>query len=153
VEICDPCQSAAFAYTVNGVLVSDFCTPEYFAPTGTTGAQYSFTGAVTEARQVLADGYLTWVYPPTAHLWQLSIEDGARRLTDVGPKAVATACLRQAADRPRAAMRERAYRQAPRAGLKVHLGTGGAEPTVPQDPAASAIAAALRRQVRKQLQT
>lgn len=152
VEICDPCQSAAFAYTVNGVLVSDFCTPEYFAPTGTTSAQYSFTGAVSGPRQVLADGYLTWVYPPTGHLWQLLMEGGARRLTDVGPQAVATACLRQAADRPRAAMRERAYRQTPRPGLKVHLGVGRAGPTVSQDPAATAIAAALRRQVLRQLQ-
>jgi hypothetical protein len=151
VEICDPCQSATVAYTVNGVLVSDFCTPEYFAPTGTSGAQYSFTGAVIEPRQVLADGYLTWVYPPTGHLWQLLMEDGQRRLTDVGPQATATACLRQGADRPRAVMRERALAQAPRAGLKIHVGAGGGRPTVPQDPTAAAIAAELRRQVQRQI--
>ena len=45
VEVCDPCQSAAYGYAVNGVLVSDFCLPEYFAPTGTSGARYCFSGA------------------------------------------------------------------------------------------------------------
>src|SRR5215471_9382345 len=32
VEVCDPCQGADNAYTVNGVLVSDFYTPAYFEP-------------------------------------------------------------------------------------------------------------------------
>lgn len=156
VEICDPCQAAAVAYTVNGVLVSDFCTPEYFAPTGTTGARYSFTGAITQPRQVLADGYLTWVYPTTGHLWQLLMDDGQRRLTDVGPRATATACLRQVADRPTAALRARAHAQRPRSGLQVHLGAGRTNDTAAalsatQDMSATALAAALRRQVQGQI--
>lgn len=43
-EVCDPCESADCAYLVNGVKVSDFITPHYFDPQGTTGARYSFTG-------------------------------------------------------------------------------------------------------------
>src|SRR5262245_22580355 len=61
VEVCDPCQSENEAYTVNGVMVSDFCTPEYFDPVGVTGARYSYTGKVTTPHQVLPGGYLSWL--------------------------------------------------------------------------------------------
>lgn len=44
VEVCDPCQGDEFAYTVNGVLVSDFCTPNYFDPVRADGVRYSFSG-------------------------------------------------------------------------------------------------------------
>lgn len=32
VEVCDPSEDTAFAYTVNGITVSDFYTPHYFDP-------------------------------------------------------------------------------------------------------------------------
>ena len=32
VEVCDPCESVSFAYSINGVTVSDFYTPHYFDP-------------------------------------------------------------------------------------------------------------------------
>ena len=32
VEVCDPCEDQQFAYTVNGVTVSDFYTPHFFDP-------------------------------------------------------------------------------------------------------------------------
>jgi hypothetical protein len=60
VEICDPSESAEFGYTVNGVLVSDFYTPAYFDPIQAPGVRYSFTGALTEPRQVVSGGYLSW---------------------------------------------------------------------------------------------
>src|SRR5439155_6383524 len=37
VEVCDPCESAEFAYSVSGVLVSDFYTPSYFDPVAADG--------------------------------------------------------------------------------------------------------------------
>ncbi|MBV8991528.1 MAG: hypothetical protein JO372_23450, partial [Solirubrobacterales bacterium] len=58
VEICDPCQ--AIYYTVNGFQVSDFVTPQYYAPSATETGRYSFTGKVTKPREVLPRGYLTW---------------------------------------------------------------------------------------------
>lgn len=151
-EICDPCQSAAVGYTVNGVLVSDFCTPEYFAPTGTTGARYSFTGSITAPREVLQDGYLTWIYPATGHLWQLLIEDGQRRLTDVGPQPPTAACLRLTADRPRAALRARATSRKPREILQLSDGpeTVGSHKPVAPTPS-EAMAALLWHQVRRQI--
>ncbi len=153
VEVCDPCQSAAVAYTVNGVLVSDFCTPDYFAPSGTSGARYSFSGAVTEPRQVLPDGYLTWLYPATGHLWQLLMEDGNRRLTDVGPQPPANACLRVTSDRATAKLRSAAYARAPRSGLisRSEDGRGLREEAISKAASASStrIAATLRQQIQR----
>src|SRR5260370_897683 len=40
VEVCDPCEDAAFAYTVNDVLVSDFYTPHFFDPTAGDNVAY-----------------------------------------------------------------------------------------------------------------
>jgi hypothetical protein len=64
-EICDPCQSAACAYTVNDVLVSDFVTPAFFAPVGPHGsgnsAAYSFGGNINAPRSVAPGGSLTFL--------------------------------------------------------------------------------------------
>ncbi|HXY29611.1 MAG TPA: hypothetical protein VEI06_02790 [Gemmatimonadaceae bacterium] len=70
VECCDPCEGSEFAYTVNGVVVSDFYTPHYFDPVAAPGVRYSFGGAITAPRQVLKEGYLSWHHPPTNHWWQ-----------------------------------------------------------------------------------
>jgi hypothetical protein len=70
VEVCDPSESAQYAYTVNGILVSDFYTPHFFDPLAASGVRYSFTGAIEEPRQVLPGGYLSWVEPGTGVWWQ-----------------------------------------------------------------------------------
>lgn len=70
VEVCDPSGGAQWAYTVNGYLVSDFCTPNYYDPVGAPGVRYSFTGALTEPRQILEGGYLSWRDPATGDWWQ-----------------------------------------------------------------------------------
>jgi len=70
VEPCDPSESEEFAYSVNGVLVSDFYTPSYFDPKEATGTRYSFTGAIKRPRQVLPGGYLSWHDPVTDHWFQ-----------------------------------------------------------------------------------
>lgn len=61
VEVCDPCEDAAYGYTVNGVLVSDFYTPNWFDPVAVPGFRYSYTGAVQVPRQVLPGGYLSFM--------------------------------------------------------------------------------------------
>jgi hypothetical protein len=76
VEVCDPCEAADFAYSVNGILVSDFYTPNYFDPMVASGVRYSFTGAITEPRQVLSGGYLSWLDSDTGHWWQETWFDG-----------------------------------------------------------------------------
>jgi hypothetical protein len=70
VEACDPCEAAAYAYTINGVLVSDFITPYFYDPRRTIGARYSFTGAVKRPREILKDGYVSWWDPWSNHVWQ-----------------------------------------------------------------------------------
>ena len=47
VEVADPCEAVAFSYRVNGQVVSDFYTPNYFDPIKSGGTRYSFSGAVT----------------------------------------------------------------------------------------------------------
>jgi hypothetical protein len=74
VEVCDPCQRET--YVINGVLVSDFVTPQYYNPFATHGARYSFTGAVKKPRRVLENGYLTWRDPETDEIWQAFGTDG-----------------------------------------------------------------------------
>lgn len=67
-EICDPCQWST--YTINGVLVSDFVTPQYHDPVETAGARYCFTGRLTGPRQLLDGGYITWATPENGSAWQ-----------------------------------------------------------------------------------
>lgn len=70
VEICDPSEAAAFGYHVNGVLVADFYTPHFFDPVKSSAVRYSFTGAISEPRQICRGGYLSWHNPPTDTWWQ-----------------------------------------------------------------------------------
>lgn len=97
VEVCDP--SETFAYTVNGVKVSDFYTPRYFDPIASNGVQYSFMGVITKPRQVLAGGYLSWHDPKSDHWFQLT-DFGVREFHDLGVLARAAGeSLRSAIDR------------------------------------------------------
>jgi hypothetical protein len=61
VEACDPCEDNQYAYTVNGIAVSDFITPRFYDPLVTSGTRYSFTGAIQAPRQILPGGYLSYV--------------------------------------------------------------------------------------------
>jgi len=83
VEVCDPSEDDAFAYTVSGILVSDFYTPRYFDPVASNSVQYSFTGAIKAPRTVLSGGYLSWHDPLTDHWFQLRMF-GTRDIVDLG---------------------------------------------------------------------
>jgi hypothetical protein len=61
VEACDPCEDNQYAYTVNGIAVSDFITPRFYDPLVTSGTRYSFTGAIQAPRQILPGGYISFV--------------------------------------------------------------------------------------------
>ena len=84
VDICDPCEDARYAYTVNDVLVSDFCTPEFLAHTPSGKERYSFTGAIEAPYQVMPGGRLSWYDPATNRWWQRNHFGGAGRDTDLG---------------------------------------------------------------------
>jgi hypothetical protein len=84
VEVCDPSEDDAFAYRVNGIVVSDFYTPDYFAPTPIAGARYSFTQAIEAPRQVLKGGYISWHDPVSDHWFQQTFFDAEPENRDLG---------------------------------------------------------------------
>lgn len=73
VEICDPSEADNFAYRINGIVVSDFYTPNYFDPVSSPGVRYSFSGAVQYAKQLLPGGYISWMLPGTGEWWQANL--------------------------------------------------------------------------------
>jgi hypothetical protein len=108
VEVCDPCQSDQFAYRVDGVLMSDFYTPNYFDPVFSPGVRYSFnTGSsdgldalnasIPRPRNVPKGGYLTWHDPSTGKWSQYDNMGASPRIREVPPPAGVLA--RKAVDR------------------------------------------------------
>jgi hypothetical protein len=99
-EACDPSEGAQFGYTVNNLLVSDFYTPHYFDPVQSSGVRYSFTGAITEPRQVLQGGYLSWQEPISRHFFQeRRIDTDVPDFEDLGIPADANQTPREFIDR------------------------------------------------------
>jgi hypothetical protein len=78
VEVCDPSEDQQFAYTVNGVTVSDFYTPHFFDPVSESSVRYSYTGAVKGPRTILQGGYLSWGVPETNEWFQMIWFDTAK---------------------------------------------------------------------------
>jgi len=75
VELSDPCQADQYAYSIQGIAVSDFITPRFYDPIANSSTRYSFTGAVTAPRQSLPGGYITWLDPLTEQWQQLDYTD------------------------------------------------------------------------------
>jgi len=70
VEVADPPEAAEFGYTVNGLLLSDFFTPQFYDPVAADGVRYSFGGHIPGPRQILRGGYISWHEPVSDHWWQ-----------------------------------------------------------------------------------
>jgi hypothetical protein len=87
VEACDPCEDNSYAYTINGVAVSDFITPHFYDPMVTPGTRYSFTGAIKGPRQILPGGYISWVNTVKDEWQQLMYVDPSKPPTiqNIGP--------------------------------------------------------------------
>jgi hypothetical protein len=68
VEVCDACEGPPYGYLVNGVLVSDFYTPDYFNAQHLPGVRYDFQGHIKAPRTVLPGGYLSW-HDPELRKW------------------------------------------------------------------------------------
>jgi hypothetical protein len=84
VEVCDPSEDQTFAYRVNNILMSDFYTPQFFDPATAACVRYSFTGSITEPRQVLPGGYLSWHDPVGDHWFQQTYFGGVVEFPDLG---------------------------------------------------------------------
>jgi len=84
VEVCDPCEDAQFAYTSNGVTVSDFITPHYYDPNDSAGARYSFGGNIDSPHSVLEGGYVSFGNPVDNHWYQIIVVNGKMQVRDLG---------------------------------------------------------------------
>jgi hypothetical protein len=86
VEAADPCEGDPFAYSIEGVAVTDFITPSFYDPVATPGTRYSFTGAITKPRQILPGGYISWVNPADNTWYQLQYFDpaGSPKIVSLG---------------------------------------------------------------------
>src|SRR5262249_5510693 len=119
VEAADPCGDPRFAYTCDGVRVSDFCTPRFFDPVAVPGVQYSLTGALTKPRYVLPGGYLTWHDPVADQWWQLTWSDGNQPQTgQIQAVDITHGCIRARIDRLTEAHRATIPSRAPRVPAK-----------------------------------
>lgn len=128
-EVCDPCEDLEFAYSIDGVIVSDFYTPHYFDLEQVAGVRYDQQGKITKPRDVLINGYLSWHNPVDNHWYQKNLilaPDGST--IDLGVLNAQDGNLRQQIDQR---VRERldkmqqersATREPKAAGLRFPLG-------------------------------
>jgi hypothetical protein len=79
VEACDPCEANQFAYSINGIAVSDFITPHFYDPVAVQGARYSFGGNIKRPREILTGGYISFTNPQ---------KDDVEQILFLGPKPV-----------------------------------------------------------------
>jgi len=96
IEVCDPCQGARWAYKIDGVPVSEFCTPAYYD--GGAGP-WSHGGSITAAHQVLKDGYLIWHDPTSQEWWRRDCLGSAPTDYALGPMPPTVSFLRGHIDR------------------------------------------------------
>ena len=71
VEACDPCEANQYAYSIQGLAVSDFLTPHFYDPVVASGTRYSFGGNIQKPRQVLPGGYISYADPQTNEIQQI----------------------------------------------------------------------------------
>jgi hypothetical protein len=145
VEVCDPVQASS--YTVNGIRVCDFYTPNYFDPVSGTGVRYSFSGRLTAPRQLLPGGYLTFFDPVSQNWFQQRWFDGtAPEIVNVSQEAnLGTASLRRRAETPR----EMIDRITPSPRKTKSLTKRSVEVVRSDLPAIVAHARAIREQIRR----
>jgi hypothetical protein len=143
VEACDPSEAAQFAYTINGILVSDFYSVRYFDPVAARGVRYSFTGAIRKPRQVLPGGYLSWLDPASGNWWQAVWFDGgpAPQFRSLGRLDAARGSFRSQIDRRTMQPSQPALA----GGLRAARASG--LPSALTDKASTARAARLRAQI------
>jgi hypothetical protein len=146
VEACDPSEGSQFGYSVNGVLVSDFYTPQFFDPVAVDGVRYSFTGALTEPRQVLDGGYLSWWDPQTKHVFQLFVNGDQQTIEDRGPLPAGFGTLRSFSDRFTNQHRKNLKKTQP-AGIMLTGAIGKKAKATVLDKSTKANADSLRRQI------
>jgi hypothetical protein len=85
VEACDPCEANQYAYSIQGIAVSDFITPHFYDPVVTSGTRYSFGGHIQKPRQILPGGYISFANPQTDEFQQILFLGPKPVLRNLGP--------------------------------------------------------------------
>jgi hypothetical protein len=85
VEACDPCEANDYAYSIEGIAVSDFITPHFYDPVATGGVKYSFGGNIKAPRQLLPGGYISFVDPQTDDMEQILWLNSKPEFRNLGP--------------------------------------------------------------------
>ena len=93
-EACAPSGDAQFGYTIDGILVSDFCTPQFF-DSGAAATRCSFNGSVKKPLEVLKNGYLSWCDPPSRGWYQEQYFGSQPKVVSLGQPGAAFRCLRE----------------------------------------------------------
>lgn len=84
-EVCDPCEASQYAYSVNGIAVSDFITPHFYDPVSVASTRYSFGGNIERPRQVLPGGYISFVNPDSDDMQQILLLGPTPQERNLGP--------------------------------------------------------------------
>ncbi len=85
VEACDPCEGNQYAYSIQGIAVSDFITPHFYDPVVTSSARYSFGGNIKKPRQLLPGGYISFTDPQKDEWEQILFLGETPELHNLGP--------------------------------------------------------------------
>jgi hypothetical protein len=147
VEACDPSEAAKYGYTVNGVLLSDFCTPHFFDPVAASGVRYSFTGAISKPLEVLDGGYVSWWDPATKHVFQQFVKGTNKKVEDQGPLPKGFSTLRSFTDSLTNKLRRDLKKAPPRGAMLTAAATGMKIGPSKVDASQKANAASLRAQI------
>jgi hypothetical protein len=99
-EVCDPCQGRRWSYELDGIPVSEFCTPAFYEGSGAPGERWSHRGSITGGPRVVAkDGYLIWHEPGTGEWWRRDHLGATPTDYALGPIPPDVSCLRGHIDR------------------------------------------------------
>jgi hypothetical protein len=90
VEACDPCEANQYAYSIQGIAVSDFITPHFYDPVVTASARYSFGGHIQKPRQILPGGYISFINPQADEVEQILFLGPKPELRNLGPASGAS---------------------------------------------------------------
>jgi hypothetical protein len=84
VEVCDPCQAPENVYWIDDIPVSDFVLPDYY--TAFTPGVYSYARHITQPRDVLPGGYLSWrdLLTPAPRWSQIVVSAAGPEFRDLG---------------------------------------------------------------------
>jgi hypothetical protein len=85
VEACDPCEGNQYAYSIQGIAVSDFITPHFYDPVVTAGTRYSFGGNIKKPRQILPGGYISFIDTQKEEFEQILFLGQTPQLRVLGP--------------------------------------------------------------------